>query len=122
MSKDAAAEQGDLSAVTWTRVETGQTVRPLTYVGIDHALDWVSGSCSRFLATGESPALKSEASKAEWDALMNGMKPSVAPVPDPVSFVADATSPALSDLDDAELERKIREGLDAMDEMRRRRG
>lgn len=52
---DQAAVRGEMSAVTWTRVEHGKKVRGLTYSGVDRVLMWKPGSCAEFLLRGAEP-------------------------------------------------------------------
>ena len=44
-SRKAAADSAGVSKDTWQRVEEGLEVRETTYVKIDKALGWASGSC-----------------------------------------------------------------------------
>lgn len=44
MSIDDAALAADISAMTWRKVEGGQSVRRLTYAGVERALAWKPGS------------------------------------------------------------------------------
>lgn len=55
---DARAAAGGMSATTWSRVEKGQTVRGLTYGGVDQALKWTSGSSEETLTGGEPTPLE----------------------------------------------------------------
>lgn len=55
MSKDKAAGVGRMSAVTWTRVETGETVRDLSYIGVSKALGWTDSSCIDYIERGAEP-------------------------------------------------------------------
>lgn len=53
-SRKAAADLAGVSKDTWQRVEEGLEVRETTYVKIDRALGWASGSCL-IVAEGGSP-------------------------------------------------------------------
>jgi len=53
-SRKAAADTAGVSKDTWQRVEEGLEVRETTYVKIDRALGWASGSCL-IVAEGGSP-------------------------------------------------------------------
>lgn len=53
-SRKAAADTAGVSKDTWQRVEEGLDVRETTYVKIDKALGWASGSCL-IVAEGGSP-------------------------------------------------------------------
>lgn len=44
-----------MSPMTWRRVEEAQSVRDLTYSGVEHALGWPSGSIRSYLAGGDEP-------------------------------------------------------------------
>lgn len=52
-SVDVAAEHGDMSPTTWTRVEDGKTVRSLTYAGIERAFGWEPGSSDQVALGGD---------------------------------------------------------------------
>jgi hypothetical protein len=55
-SRRAAAQAAGISKDTWQRVEEGQEVREVTYVKVDDALGWATGSCVA-VAEGREPAL-----------------------------------------------------------------
>ena len=48
-SRVAAAHTAGISKDTWKRVEDGEIVRDGSYVKIDEALKWASGSCAAIL-------------------------------------------------------------------------
>jgi transcriptional regulator with XRE-family HTH domain len=64
LSKEEAARRGGLSVKTWTSVETGQKVRPTTYVGVEDALEWKRGSVSAVLDGGDATPLDPPAEDA----------------------------------------------------------
>lgn len=58
LSQKAAAAAGGLSAMTWNRVEVqAKSVKPLSYSGVERALDWAPGSIRAFLGGGALPDL-----------------------------------------------------------------
>lgn len=59
LSKAAAARAGDVSVITWTKVEDGEPVRDLTYAAVDRALGWAAGSAEGVL-TGGTPRLRDD--------------------------------------------------------------
>ncbi len=108
LSKDAAAAAVGMSTVTWSRVEGGRPVRALTYIGIDRALNWATGSCLEFLDSGKEPVESPEEA------------PPVGPPSQDDGFVSrQARTPDVGDLSEDELLALIRQ---ATDEMARRRG
>lgn len=52
-SRDAAAAAAGVSRNTWKRVEEGQEVYESTYVKVDKALGWATGSCVAIAGGGE---------------------------------------------------------------------
>lgn len=78
-SRKAAADTASVSKDTWQRVEEGLDVRETTYVKIDKALGWASGSCL-IVAEGGSPVFVESRSSDSSD--------SSPPAPQPLS--ADA--------------------------------
>lgn len=56
LSIDDAANSAGMSPVTWTRVERGQSVRGLTYAGVENVFGWMPGAMTRFLEAGATPA------------------------------------------------------------------
>ncbi|QCX81151.1 hypothetical protein C9F11_37840 [Streptomyces sp. YIM 121038] len=50
---EPAARRGGISKDTWKRVEAGTKVWDRTYAGIEVALQWASGSCTRVLDGGD---------------------------------------------------------------------
>ena len=55
LSIDAAAEKGEVSPVTWSRVELGRPVRELTYASVERVLGWPPGACRSYLDAGKEP-------------------------------------------------------------------
>jgi transcriptional regulator with XRE-family HTH domain len=53
LSINAAARLGSMSPITWSRVESGKSVRELTYAGVDRALNWETGTAERLLRGGD---------------------------------------------------------------------
>lgn len=58
MTIDEAAESVRMSPVTWIRVESGKTVRPLTYSAIERALNWKAGSIDLLVREGTAPGFE----------------------------------------------------------------
>ncbi|GHH29924.1 helix-turn-helix domain-containing protein [Streptomyces rubradiris] len=52
-SRDAAAAAAGISRNTWKRVEEGQEVYESTYVKVDKALGWATGSCIAIIEGGD---------------------------------------------------------------------
>lgn len=52
---DEIAADSDISAVTWSRIEHGRTVRGLSYGAVDKSLGWAEGSAAAFLQNGTPP-------------------------------------------------------------------
>lgn len=48
-----AASRAGLSRETWTNVEKGEPVKPVTFRKVEDALQWNHGSCGAILAGGE---------------------------------------------------------------------
>ncbi|MFE2326071.1 helix-turn-helix domain-containing protein [Streptomyces sp. NPDC059385] len=51
---EPAAKLAGISKDTWKRVEAGLKVRDTTYVAMDRALQWATGSCAGILDGGEA--------------------------------------------------------------------
>lgn len=75
LSIDAAAKKGDVSPVTWSRVELGRPVRELTFASVERVLSWPPGACRAYLDTGKEPP-KTVTGKAHFG-------PGIATDPDP---------------------------------------
>lgn len=54
LGRDAAARSVSMSKDTWYKVEKGESVREGTYIRVDKALRWATGSCMA-VAEGEEP-------------------------------------------------------------------
>lgn len=57
LTKEAAARAGEMSSITWKRVEDGLTVRDVSYTGVERALNWKLGSCLRNLTARAEPEI-----------------------------------------------------------------
>lgn len=105
LSKDAAAAKAGMSPITWTRIEEDLSVRRLSVAGVERVLGWPTGSAVEYL-TGDLAQILP-----------------VGPSAQDAGYVADRGPdplPLASDLDEAALAERIRLGLEAMDEMRKR--
>ncbi len=49
LSKEEASRRAKLNSITWTRVEEGLPVRPVSYAKVEQALGWPQGFCGDFL-------------------------------------------------------------------------
>ncbi|MFI0914374.1 hypothetical protein [Streptomyces abikoensis] len=52
-SRAAAAQAVGMSKDTWLRLERGEPVRDITYVKVDEALQWATGSCQAVMGGGD---------------------------------------------------------------------
>lgn len=73
--RDRAARESTVTITTYMRVETGQSVRDVTYGKIERALGWAAGSCLAILEGAEAAQLAGEEVDGIW----------AAPVPVPAS-------------------------------------
>lgn len=60
-----AATRAGISRETWTNVEKGEPVKPVTYRKVEDALQWEHGSCGAILAGREPTLVNSEPAEAD---------------------------------------------------------
>jgi DNA-binding XRE family transcriptional regulator len=66
LSKEEAARRAGVNVKTWTQVERGEVVRDTTYVGVEEALEWQSGSAEAVL-DGNDPVVVERAQEEPPD-------------------------------------------------------
>lgn len=68
LSVNKAARRASISNKTWASIEAGGGARDVTYVGVEEALLWKSGSCSDALAGGVPTVVDAVAAPREAEA------------------------------------------------------
>lgn len=111
LSVDAAASRAGMSPVTWARVESGNTVRTLTYAGVERVLRWRLGAIEDFLTDGVEPAAAEEPSSRARDL--------VEAVARDVGGILD--DPQLSEADRYEIAQLVMDAWQREEEQSRRR-
>lgn len=72
LSQAAAARLAGFSRPVWSSIEKGLSNDPYetTYVGVEEALDWASGSCEDVRAGGEPTLIEASGDQPDQAALM----------------------------------------------------
>lgn len=113
MGVDVAASRAGMSPVTWTRVESGERVRALTYAGIDFAVAWMTGGSLRFIETGQLPVTADDEA-TPTSPTHPGTQAAVTATGRVTRIRTVTTNPTLADATDAQLATELANRLAAL--------